>query len=142
MTLVSSEVLEEYKDEEVNTDHTDRIEYRVVKDKEDKRLAVQIGNGYFQNFFFKINRLRLTYETEEGIIKRVTSWEEVHDKDVNLDFEYDLSFIPPTYTQNEGDQEEFEQVTRQILIDVLMNRPELYVMEEMNEHKSDSESTN
>lgn len=140
--LVSSEVLEEFKEEEVDTNKTDRIEYRVVKDEKDKRLAVQIGNGYFQNFFFKINRLRLTYETEEGMIKRVTDWEEVHDKDVNLDFEYDLSFVPNEYEQQEGDQEEFEQVARQILIDVLMNRPELYAMEEMNEHKTNSEPAN
>ncbi len=140
--LVSSEIFEEFKEEEVDTNRTDRIEYRVVKDKEDKRLAVQVGNGYFQNFFFKINRLRLTYETEEGMIMRVTDWEEVKDKDINLDFEYDLSFVPKTYERQEGDQEEFEQVTRQILIDVLMNRPELYAMEAFNEHQTDSEPAN
>jgi hypothetical protein len=37
------------------------INYRVVQDKEDKRLAIQIGTGYFENFFFKINHLRLTF---------------------------------------------------------------------------------
>ena len=140
--LVSSEIFDEFKEEEIDTNRTDRIEYRVVKDNEDKRLAVQVGNGYFQNFFFKINRLRLTYETEEGTIKRVTDWEEVKDKDINLDFEYDLSFVPKTYEQQEGDQEEFEQVTRQILIDVLMNHPELYAMEAFNEHQTDSEPAN
>lgn len=140
--LVSTEIFDEFKEEEIDTNKTDRIEYRVVKDSEDNRLAVQIGNGYFQNFFFKINRLRLTYETEEGMIKRVTDWEEVKDKDINLDFEYDLSFVPNGYEQQEGDQEEFEQVTRQILIDVLMNRPELYAMEAFNEHQTDSEPAN
>lgn len=140
--LVSSEIFDEFKEEEIDTNKTDRIEYRVVKDNEDKRLAIQVGNGYFQNFFFKINRLRLTYETEEGMIKSVNDWEEVKDKDINLDFEYDLSFVPKTYKQQEGDQEEFEQVTRQILIDVLMNRPELYAMEAFNEHQTDSEPAN
>ena len=140
--LVSTEVFDEFKEEEIDTNRTNRIEYRVVKDNEDKRLAVQIGNGYFQNFFFKINRLRLTYVTEEGMIKRVTNWEEVKDKDVDLDFEYDLSFVPNGYKDQEGDQEEFEQVARQILIDVLMNRPELYAMEAFNEHQTDSQPAN
>ena len=117
------------------------INYRVVQDKEDKRLAVQIGNGYFENFFFKINHLRLTFEDESGIMHLVKSYDEVENKEVKLDFEYDLPVVPPTYTPQTGDQEEFEHVARNILIDVLMNRQELYTMEQ-NGYKTNSESVN
>ncbi len=120
---------------------TDSINYRVVHDKEDKRLAIQITNGYFSNFFFKINHLRLTFENEQGIMKVVKSYDEVEDKEVILDFEYDLCVVPPTYKPDTGDQEEFEQVARNILIDVLMNRQELYNME-TDEHQANTESAN
>lgn len=117
------------------------VNYRVVHDKEDKRLAVQIGNGYFENFFFKINHLRLTFENEQGIMEVVKSYDQVEEKEVVLDFEYDLCLVPPTYTPDTGDQEEFEHVARNILIDVLMNRQELYAME-TNEHQANIESAN
>jgi len=118
----------------------DKLAYQVVRDNEDKRLTVHIGNGYFKNFFFKINHLRLTYLTDDDMIMPVTSYDEVDDKDVTLDFEYDLTLVPPDYVNQDGDQEEFENVVRNVVIDVLMNRQELYTMEN-NEHQTNSEST-
>ena len=122
-------------------EQTDAINYRVVQDKEDKRLAVQVGNGYFKDFFFKINYLRLTFEDELGIMHVVESYDQVEDKEVTLDFEYDLVTVQPSYKIETGDQTEFEQVVRNILIDVLMNRKELYTMEQ-NEYKTSIESAN
>ena len=74
------------------------------------------------------------------MIKPVSSYDEVEEKDVTLDFEYDLTFVPPDYVNQDDDQEEFEHVVRNIVIDVLMNRQELYTMEN-NEHQTNSEST-
>jgi hypothetical protein len=71
----------------------------------------------------------------------VKSYDEVENKEVKLDFEYDLTVVPPSYKAQTGDQEEFEHVARNILIDVLMNRQELYTMEQ-NGYKTNSESVN
>ena len=106
--------------------------YGVVKDESDDRWAIHIESGDFTDFIFKIDHLRLTYKTDDDRLKLVESYDEVDDKDVILDFQYDLTSVPNN----------FENVARNILIDILMSHPELYKLESNNEHQADIEQPN
>ena len=116
--------------------------YGVVKDESDDRWAIHIESGDFADFIFKIDHLCLTYKTDDDRLKLVESYDEVDDKDVILDFQYDLTSVPKNFENVDGSQQAFENVARNILIDILMSHPELYKLESNNEHQADIEQPN
>lgn len=118
------------------------VSYTIEKlDEESERWAVRIETGTFREFLFTIEHMRLYTEDEDGK-ELVTgdNMDELVDKDVHMDFEYDIKYVPPTYVDNsepvtvntqkfENNQELFEQIARNILMDIVINYPELYSTE-------------
>lgn len=119
----------------------EEVTYSTVKYED--RWAILIENGVFKDFVFTIENMRLTYddEQEDGDIqtKIVENFEQVIDKEVSLDFEYDLKSVPSAYEDVAGNQEYFENVARNILVDVVMNYPELYKIEKEEEQPNSGE---
>ena len=113
------------------------LTYGIVEDMQGK-WSVHIENGKFKDFYFKIDHLRLTYKDENDKLTLVKDYSEVEDKEVQLDFQYDLMKVPADFENNDGDQYEFEEVARNILIDILMNHKDLYKLEQ-DEHQTNSE---
>lgn len=113
------------------------VTYSIVQHED--RWAILIENGIFNNFKYVILNMRLRYEDEdeEGNTqtKIVDDINAVIDKELALDFEYDLVSVPSDYEDQEGRQSYFEDVTRNILIDILINYPNLYKLEKDEENK-------
>jgi len=113
------------------------VTYSIVQHED--RWAILIENGIFNNFKYVILNMRLRYEDEdeEGNTqtKIVDDINAVIDKELALDFEYDLVSVPSDYEDKEGRQSYFEDVTRNILIDILINYPNLYKLEKDEENK-------
>ena len=113
------------------------VTYSIVQHED--RWAILIENGIFNNFKYVILNMRLRYEDEdeEGNTqtKIVDDINAVIDKELALDFEYDLVCVPSDYEDKEGRQSYFEDVTRNILIDILINYPNLYKLEKDEENK-------
>ncbi len=113
------------------------VTYSIVQHED--RWAILIENGIFNNFKYFILNMRLRYEDEdeEGNTqtKIVDDINAVIDKELALDFEYDLVSVPSDYEDQEGRQSYFEDVTRNILIDILINYPNLYKLEKDEENK-------
>ena len=112
------------------------VTYSIVK--HENRWAILIENGIFKNFTFTIENMRLYYE-DGDTTKIVSDVEDVVDKDVSMDFEYQLQTVPATYEDSEGKQAFFENVARNILIDILLNYPELYKLSKDDEPIKESE---
>lgn len=102
----------------------EEMTYAVVPHED--RWAVELQDGVFKNFKFVIENLRLTYRDEDDNLKLVEEDTEIDEMDVFLDFEYDVVSVPQVYEPQEGDQQAFETVTRNIVFDVLTNHHELY----------------
>lgn len=116
------------------------LTYGIVEDMQG-RWAVHLENGKFKDFYFRIEHLRLTYVDDDDKLKMVEDYSEVEDKEVKLDFQYDLMQVPEGYINKDGDQYEFEEVARNILIDILANHKDLYKLEK-DEHQTNSEQLN
>jgi len=124
--------------------NTDEVTYAIEKateDPDEKRWAIRIESGLFKDFLFTINHMRLYVEDENGK-ELVTgeNTEELVDKDIQMDFEYDIKYVPSTYVDSklkvqagpvvyENNQAFFEAVARNILMDIVINYPELYSTE-------------
>jgi len=113
------------------------VTYSIVQHED--RWAILIENGIFNNFKYVILNMRLRYEDEDEDgntqTKIVDDINAVIDKELALDFEYDLVSVPSDYEDKEGRQSYFEDVTRNILIDILINYPNLYKLEKDEENK-------
>jgi len=113
------------------------VTYSIVQHED--RWAILIENGIFNNFKYVILNMRLRYEDEDEDgntqTKIVDDINAVIDKELALDFEYDLVSVPSDYEDQEGRQSYFEDVTRNILIDILINYPNLYKLEKDEENK-------
>lgn len=117
------------------------VSYSIVQ--YEKRWAIKIESGVFNEFVYTIENMRLTYkdenEDEGSQVKLVYDINDVADKDVNLDFEYELRTIPASYIDEEGRQSYFENISRHILIDILLNYPNLYKLEKQQEQQDSGE---
>jgi hypothetical protein len=125
--------------------NTDEVTYAIEKatsDPNEERWAIRIESGLFKDFLFTINHMRLYVEDEEEDKSLVTdeNMEELIDKDIQMDFEYDIKYVPATYKDSklkvqagpityENNQTFFEAVARNILMDIVINYPELYSTE-------------
>jgi hypothetical protein len=107
------------------------VTYSIVKHED--RWAIFIESGIFEKFTFVILNMRLRYEDEneagETETKLVEDINEVLDKELALDFEYDLVSVPSEYIDEKGNQQYFEEVARNILMDILVNYPNLYKLD-------------
>lgn len=124
--------------------NTDEVTYAIEKASEDPdetRWAIRIETGLFKEFLFTINHMRLYVEDENGkSLVTNDNMEELVDKDIQMDFEYDIKYVPATYVDSklkvqagpivyENNQAFFEAVARNILMDIVINYPELYSTE-------------
>jgi len=118
-----------------------QVSYSIVKHED--RWAIMIESGIFDKFTFTIENMRLRYEDEnedgETETKLVEDINSVLDKEIALDFEYDLKTVPANYLDAEGRQEYFENIARNILMDILINYPELYKLSKEDEPPKESE---
>ena len=107
------------------------VTYSIVKHED--RWAIFLESGIFEKFTFVILNMRLRYEDEneagETETKLVEDINEVLDKELALDFEYDLVSVPSEYIDEKGNQQYFEEVARNILMDILVNYPNLYKLD-------------
>ena len=137
------EVAETITTEELSNQEEEQkeVSYSIVKYED--RWAILIESGIFDKFTFTIENMRLRYEDEnedgETETKLVEDINSVLDKEIAMDFEYDLKTVPAGYTDKEGRQEFFENVARNILMDILINYPELYKLGKEDEPQKDTE---
>jgi len=124
-----------------NQEEQKEVSYSIVK--YENRWAILIESGVFDKFTFTIENMRLRYEDEnedgEKQTKLVDDVNSVLDKEIFMDFEYDLKTVPADYVDQEGRQEFFETVARNILMDILINYPELYKLSKDDEPLKESE---
>lgn len=124
-----------------NQEEQKEVSYSIVK--YENRWAILIESGVFDKFTFTIENMRLRYEDEnedgETETKLVEDVNSVLDKEIFMDFEYDLKTVPADYIDQEGRQEFFETVARNILMDILINYPELYKLSKDDEPLKESE---